>query len=358
MFSRYCHNNYIRQFREAVHTVPAPPEGYTPKEDPMFDAYTLGQAHPQKRSKGALPPGQRRGGTVAQRQAAQAHAQDHGHGHHDDLAPEQTVTLGVSPASRYLVQRWTDGTRCDKTGRPREVEVQVHCSMTSGDAIYMVKEIDICKYVMVIHSPHLCSLPGFRPQTADDIVPAPIRCREVVDDDEFTRWETEPHVFEDEEARLRLPDRPAEVNAEALAQQAQSQAQAESAGRKLNLANGVVGMESLGLDLQRKLEEIIKNSYSGGDVKDDEAHYGDAGDDGHVDQVSFDDVADMVVLTFAEDEAGEMQPVEVDSVLHVSGEERRGFLEKLQALIDKELNGDDGEDKAVRNEEKVNHDEL
>ena len=35
------------------------------------------------------------------------------------------LELARGAGSRYLVQRWGDGTLCDKTGRKREVEVQV-----------------------------------------------------------------------------------------------------------------------------------------------------------------------------------------------------------------------------------------
>lgn len=35
------------------------------------------------------------------------------------------LELARGAGSRYLVQRWGDGTMCDKTGKPREVEVQV-----------------------------------------------------------------------------------------------------------------------------------------------------------------------------------------------------------------------------------------
>lgn len=35
------------------------------------------------------------------------------------------LELARSAGSRYLVQRWGDGTLCDKTGKRREIEVQV-----------------------------------------------------------------------------------------------------------------------------------------------------------------------------------------------------------------------------------------
>lgn len=35
------------------------------------------------------------------------------------------LELARGAGSRYLVQRWGDGTICDKTGREREIEIQV-----------------------------------------------------------------------------------------------------------------------------------------------------------------------------------------------------------------------------------------
>jgi hypothetical protein len=35
------------------------------------------------------------------------------------------LELARGAGSRYLVQRWGDGTMCDKTGKRREIEVQV-----------------------------------------------------------------------------------------------------------------------------------------------------------------------------------------------------------------------------------------
>ena len=179
---RYCHNHHIRQFREARHTHPHPPGGYEPKEDETYEAYTLGQAQkafpsPHKR----LTPGK------------------------SSSEVSNAVSFGRGASSRYLKQQWSDGTTCDKTGRPREVEVQIHCSMTTSDIIYLVKEMAICSYVVIIHSPHLCSLPGFRaPQI--DVEPAGIMCRQVVSDEDFELWEEE---YKDAPNRqremLRLP---------------------------------------------------------------------------------------------------------------------------------------------------------
>lgn len=40
------------------------------------------------------------------------------------------LELAKNAGSRYLVQRWGDGTLCDKTGKNREVEVQVGHSLS------------------------------------------------------------------------------------------------------------------------------------------------------------------------------------------------------------------------------------
>ena len=59
--------------------------------------------------------------------------------------------------------------------------------MTTTDSIYLIKETSICNYVMIIHSPHLCGLPGFRADHSD-VEMAKVRCREVISDDDFERW--------------------------------------------------------------------------------------------------------------------------------------------------------------------------
>jgi len=98
----------------------------------------------------------------------------------DELALANNLELARQGAGqRYLVQRWGDGTVCDKTGRPREIEVQFHCSMTMTDTILFVKETRTCEYVLVIHTPRLCGEPGFKSRL-EQMPEAAIRCREVL----------------------------------------------------------------------------------------------------------------------------------------------------------------------------------
>ncbi|KAJ3984450.1 hypothetical protein F5890DRAFT_1516691 [Lentinula detonsa] len=145
----YCHNDQIRQFRELPQA-----QSHIPEEDHSWESYTLGKAP-------ATPePGVDL--TVAEQNAIEANSE-----------------LARGAGSRYLVQRWGDGTMCDKTGKGREVEVQFHCSMTMSDTILFVKETKTCSYVLVINTPRLCGEPGFRSHR-DAVEQAHIRCREIV----------------------------------------------------------------------------------------------------------------------------------------------------------------------------------
>lgn len=52
--------------------------------------------------------------------------------------------------------------------------------MTTTDSIQFLKETSVCQYLMVIHTPRLCSEPGF--QSLREKQPAvPIHCREILE---------------------------------------------------------------------------------------------------------------------------------------------------------------------------------
>ncbi|KAG2116768.1 uncharacterized protein F5147DRAFT_769126 [Suillus discolor] len=150
----YCHNQEIRQFKELTHTQPRSPGASEPTEDPEWEAFTLGRA----------PSAQDSGADVA---VTDRHAQV---GHFE---------VAHGPGSRYLVQRWGDGTFCDKTGKSREVEVQFHCSMTMADSILLVREAKTCSYVLIVQTPRLCGEPGFKSRME---LPEQtfIRCRQII----------------------------------------------------------------------------------------------------------------------------------------------------------------------------------
>ncbi|KAJ7774732.1 hypothetical protein B0H16DRAFT_1508104 [Mycena metata] len=124
----YCHNEEIRQFRELIQERPLPTGEYG-----RWESYTLGRAPP---------------------------------------APEAGADLTVAEQNACRRQSRT----CAQ--KPREVEVQFHCSMATTDTIAFVKESRTCAYVLVIHTPRLCGEPGFMSKDIGE--QASIACREVV----------------------------------------------------------------------------------------------------------------------------------------------------------------------------------
>ncbi|KAE8272039.1 hypothetical protein A4X09_0g286 [Tilletia walkeri] len=128
------------------------------------------------------------------------------------VPPSTRQTHSARPpaiAQRYISQTWSDGTPCVDIGEPREIEVQYHCVPSSSphpvDRISMIRETTVCKYVIVIETSRLCSIPalavGRRSVTshggADDAYT--IDCRPIVRDD----WDGEAAVRELEADKRR-----------------------------------------------------------------------------------------------------------------------------------------------------------
>ncbi|KAL5529227.1 hypothetical protein ACEPAG_5211 [Sanghuangporus baumii] len=183
----YCHNSHVRQFREMAHAHPHH-AGYVPEEDPEWEAYTLGQA--------PASPGEGHELTSTQQEA---------------LA--KSVDVVKTAGHRYLVQKLGEGTICDKTGKPREIEVQFHCSQTMTDTILFVKETSTCHYIMVINTPRLCGEPGFKTRL-EQREEAFIRCREILGsaEDVAAVDKTLPptaNLFKHTAERLDIPPPPA-----------------------------------------------------------------------------------------------------------------------------------------------------
>ncbi|CAH7666384.1 hypothetical protein BY996DRAFT_4638817 [Phakopsora pachyrhizi] len=212
----------IRQF----HAVMVPGHNL-PYEDPNQDVYILGfhvdhphNPHHQARLDGTLP-------------ASSAHAAE---GELTSLGKNRFKyssgpTMGLSDVLRedsvlrsedfgedeefgqkmYLVQRWEGGTICDMTGKPRSVEVQFHCSTVATDHIALLRETSICEYLVVIHTPRLCSEPlfldggGKKGLSGGDEVSS-IQCRPVLSEEEIQTWKTKEEAREKrrtEEAALK-----------------------------------------------------------------------------------------------------------------------------------------------------------
>ncbi|CAG8526345.1 3779_t:CDS:2, partial [Ambispora leptoticha] len=151
----YCHLNHIRQYHQILEA-----GGQMYIEDPNAASYYLGRYDPKQAT---LPPSEKVGkqGQYTQEQVA--------------------TEVQASGQKKYLVLRWSDGTTCDLTGKPRRVEIQFHCShQTREDHIALIKETNTCHYLVVIHTPRLCRDPAFQSKSSSKI--NPIECNPVVSD--------------------------------------------------------------------------------------------------------------------------------------------------------------------------------
>ena len=163
----FCYNDGVDQFH------PMPPNRgvpmYPPTRDPNTEEYSLGKFPKEEREDRAIESGEtsQTSQTLPPRTDMSTHLQTRGE-------------------SNFLVQKLGDGTICDLTGKPREVEVQYHCNPNFGDRISMIKETATCSYLMVIHTPRLCNEVAFMPPQPDK--PNLISCQEVVSKDEEEDW--------------------------------------------------------------------------------------------------------------------------------------------------------------------------
>eukprot|EP01061_Rhynchopus_euleeides_P017107 TRINITY_DN28502_c0_g1_i1.p1 TRINITY_DN28502_c0_g1~~TRINITY_DN28502_c0_g1_i1.p1 ORF type:complete len:550 (+),score=162.07 TRINITY_DN28502_c0_g1_i1:47-1651(+) len=63
----------------------------------------------------------------------------------------------------YFATTYTNGDLCDLTGKPREVELQLHCRDGGQDqqSLFTVSEVSQCKYQAVLLVDSLCGLPAY-----------------------------------------------------------------------------------------------------------------------------------------------------------------------------------------------------
>ncbi|RIA89754.1 glucosidase II beta subunit-like protein [Glomus cerebriforme] len=155
----YCHLRHVKQF----HTQAIQPN-MKPLEDESVKPYFLGRYDPRHAT---LPPSYKDKRGSKNQQQLGTDLQDVG-------------------GKKYLVQRWSDGTKCDLTGRPRRVEIQFHCSQHPNDMITVVTEKYTCHYLVVINTPKLCSDPAFLSKTLNKV--DHIECRRVVSDEKFAQF--------------------------------------------------------------------------------------------------------------------------------------------------------------------------
>lgn len=162
----FCYGQEITQF----HQLPPQPgrPAFPPQRDPTYPQYVLGRVKSHVKDKEDLDS--------STEVSAQA----------DQSRHPPTTELQVKGDTRYLVQKFDDGTTCDLTGKPRRTEVQFHCNENVNDVIGWIKEVTTCSYLMVVYTPRLCRDVAFLPlkESKANI----IACQQVLPDTEIAKW--------------------------------------------------------------------------------------------------------------------------------------------------------------------------
>ncbi|CAG8665872.1 12455_t:CDS:2, partial [Funneliformis caledonium] len=155
----YCHLSHVKQFHQIIRP------NMKPIEDRSVASFYLGRYDPRHAT---LPSSykDKEGSKNSQQQLG--------------------TDLQAGGGKKYLVQRWSDGTKCDLTGKPRKVEIQFHCNPQSKDGISVVTEMSTCYYLVVIHTPRLCNDPAFLSKNLNKV--NHIECRRVVSDERFDQY--------------------------------------------------------------------------------------------------------------------------------------------------------------------------
>ncbi|KAF1359519.1 hypothetical protein EJ07DRAFT_119501 [Lizonia empirigonia] len=187
----FCYKDEVKQF----HQLP-PSRGvpiYPPVEDTSVHSFVLGRfSKEHKRKKDDARK------TLGGEQGSKDAFDDEGNAPDDDRALD-IPRLESKGSSRYMVQRLSDGTECDLTGKPRKIDVQFHCNPQSADRIAMIKETSICTYLMVVDTPRLCHDVAFLPPQKN--LAHPITCQAVIpaaDAEEWTAAALEAKIRETE----------------------------------------------------------------------------------------------------------------------------------------------------------------
>ena len=191
----FCYNEGIRQF----HPLPPGRNGvppFPPMEDRNVQSYVLGQF-----GKPAA--------VDANKQAGSASGTDVSSSSSSSSSSTTSALVSTQGPSNYLVQSLSGGTTCDLTAKPRRIDIQYHCSLSTSDRIAMIKETASCVYLMIIHTPRLCNDVVFQPAASDR--PNTITCQEIVETaDEEKEWNA--RVAREAEEVVRMQDRKMQQN--------------------------------------------------------------------------------------------------------------------------------------------------
>ncbi|KAL6159893.1 Protein OS-9 [Exserohilum turcicum] len=174
----FCYKDQVKQFHQL-----SPGRGvpiYPPVEDESVHSFVLGRFPKEKSKKASTRK------TLGNEQGSKEAFDDEDDVQDDEPKGLELPRLESKGSSRYMVQRLSDGTECDLTGKPRKIDIQFHCNPQSADRISMVKETSTCSYLMIVDTPRLCHDVAFTPPQEN--LAHPMICKPVIAESEVKSW--------------------------------------------------------------------------------------------------------------------------------------------------------------------------
>uniref|UniRef100_A0A914VXM6 Endoplasmic reticulum lectin 1 n=1 Tax=Plectus sambesii TaxID=2011161 RepID=A0A914VXM6_9BILA len=94
----------------------------------------------------------------------------------DRTAEEDAAFDQLNPPKRkvddqllpYYPVRYTQGTVCDITGKPRQTTVHYVCIVDAKNQVYSLDEVSSCEYEVVVLTNRLCTHPSFEPDVPEE----------------------------------------------------------------------------------------------------------------------------------------------------------------------------------------------
>ncbi|KAL8570966.1 hypothetical protein ACOMHN_037826 [Nucella lapillus] len=126
-------------------------------------------------------------------------------------------------SGRYHSQYYTNGSKCDLTGKGRETEVRYLCEETEDDYIVRVDEPETCAYVITVHTPRICSHPHLKSPTPTQ--PIPIVCAPLLTDQQYIQYQQHVEALrkKEEEALAKAKAQQEQQEREKVLAQAQEE---------------------------------------------------------------------------------------------------------------------------------------
>lgn len=158
----------------------------------------------------------------------------------------------------YQPQWYTNGSKCDLTGRPRETELRFVCNeAATQEFIGDIFEPQSCEYTIVVHTSKLCSVPWLRPVA--DPTPLPIVCNPLLSHSQMAKYKVyqeRKKVAEELAAKERKAKKEAELARRMGAKQVANSGSETSLAGLLNTMGDNVA-DNLVMEINTLLEKAM-----------------------------------------------------------------------------------------------------